>query len=480
MNNKRTLLTKTVKPNVVGFAGVGGCGTNIIEQMFTGMDPAEHPHVRGMAANSDWAQLGAYFDPEAIPAESHLVKWLQADDDKSPQLTVLPLGKTGMGAGMDPEAGRLATTEQETEIEEFFKECHAVFLTGGLGGGTGSGGLPVFAQIAERLEKPRLAIVTMPLAMEGEQKIEKAIEARKKLIALCPTITLYNQKIVTFNVGFQSAWTQINQSCPIPLLAFLREVVRTVARGMNFDLADLRTLLNTGRHIYHGHCVFPEDGEKAMDNVVRSLLNNPFQDERIVKKATRFLIWLRGPQWTMEDCDAIAAGLKAARSSPDTKCEIKWAPDFTATESWIGLLAAAEKGSDDEPQSEHNPVLGAEITHVPAGILAAGNGTSHIEESEIPTGLSVTANNDKFPINCVIDSKATVLMVSANIRDDWSDWRTLKSIMRPEMQYPDLEKTIRAIETETGNLVDPPSHLVSSAAFQSWRDRMERAAALRR
>ncbi|MBI5466860.1 MAG: cell division protein FtsZ, partial [Candidatus Kerfeldbacteria bacterium] len=140
-----------VKPDIETFAkikvvGVGGSGNAAINRMM------QH-RIRGIefvAVNTDAQAL----HHSAAPTKVHI-------------------GKTttrGLGAGMDPEQGRKAAEEDQDEIRELLKDADMVFITCGLGGGTGTGAAPLVAEIAKDLGALTVAVVTKPFSFEGVQR----------------------------------------------------------------------------------------------------------------------------------------------------------------------------------------------------------------------------------------------------------------------------------------------------------------------
>ena len=130
--------------------GVGGAGGNIINSMKeSGVEGVEFLNV-----NTDSQQL----------KHSKVEKTLQL----GPSCTM------GLGAGADPEMGKKSADEVAGEIEDYLEGAHMVFLTAGMGGGTGTGATPVVARIAKDLGILTVGVVTKPFEMEGKRKIKRA------------------------------------------------------------------------------------------------------------------------------------------------------------------------------------------------------------------------------------------------------------------------------------------------------------------
>ena len=167
-----------VKPEIetvakIKVVGVGGSGNSTITRMI-------NAHVRGV----DFIVLNT--DVQAL--------------HNNPAPTKLHIGKTvtrGLGAGMDPEVGRKAAEESKQEIQELLKDSDMVFITCGLGGGTGTGAAPVVAEIAKEIGALTVAVVTKPFAFEGKARMSIAERGWDELSQHVDTIiTIPNDRIL--------------------------------------------------------------------------------------------------------------------------------------------------------------------------------------------------------------------------------------------------------------------------------------------
>ncbi len=153
-------LTESIPHNaVIKVIGVGGGGGNAIEHMMS----ENIEGVEFVCANTDAQALR-----------------------KSNARTLLQLGEEitkGLGAGADPEIGRKAAEENRDRIREVLEGSDMVFITAGMGGGTGTGAAPVFAEIAKQLGILTVAVVTKPFAFEGRKRMEVAEQGIKALAA---------------------------------------------------------------------------------------------------------------------------------------------------------------------------------------------------------------------------------------------------------------------------------------------------------
>ncbi|MCW7752549.1 cell division protein FtsZ [Desulfobotulus sp. H1] len=160
---------KTAKIKVIG---VGGAGGNAINNMID----ANLQGVQFIAANTDAQALDISKAPVKIQLGSTLTE--------------------GLGAGANPSVGHEAATESEAEIREALKDSHMVFITAGLGGGTGTGAAPVVARIAKELGALTVAVASRPFSFEGKKRLRQAEEGLEELKNVADTvITIPNDRL---------------------------------------------------------------------------------------------------------------------------------------------------------------------------------------------------------------------------------------------------------------------------------------------
>jgi cell division protein FtsZ len=151
----------------------------------------------------------------------------------------------GLGAGMNPEVGRQSAEESREEITQALTGADMVFLTGGFGGGTGSGALPVIAEIAQDLGILTVAIVTKPFSFEGTQRSQIAQEALARLKDRVDTyITISNDKIfsvINKDTSLRKAFEAIDEVLKNAVLG-VTELIMTPGI-INVDFADIRTII---------------------------------------------------------------------------------------------------------------------------------------------------------------------------------------------------------------------------------------------
>ncbi|MGD9605197.1 MAG: cell division protein FtsZ [Bacilli bacterium] len=206
---------------VIKVVGIGGGGGNAVNRMIEN-------DVKGV-------------EFIVINTDAQVLRLAKAD-------TRLQIGKQltrGLGAGADPEIGQKAAEESEDEVREILRGSDMVFITAGMGGGTGTGAAPIVAKIAKELGCLTVGIVTKPFSFEGRKRQAQAIRGLEKLKPLVDTlIVVPNDKLLTM--------TDKNT----PMLEAFREVDNVLRRGVqgiaeivaipgliNVDFADVRTVM---------------------------------------------------------------------------------------------------------------------------------------------------------------------------------------------------------------------------------------------
>ncbi len=257
--------------------GVGGAGNNAVNRLIeSGLTSAEY-----IVVNTDNQAL----------ARSKAGKRIQI----GVQLT------KGLGAGADPAVGKAAAEENKAEIQECLKNTDLLFITAGMGGGTGTGAAPVIAKLAKEMKILTVAVVTLPFTFEAKRRMDNAMmgmeELRKSVDAI---ITIPNDKIrqvVPKGTSFQDA------------LKVADEVLRQGIRGIselivnpsliNLDFADVKTTLK-GRGIAHMG-IGAAKGEKRIFDAVRCAVGSPLLNTTIEGASSVILNVIGGPDLSLDE-----------------------------------------------------------------------------------------------------------------------------------------------------------------------------------
>jgi len=224
--------------------GIGGGGGSIVSELALKMNKLDF-----VVANTD---------VQALKKMPKKVKRFQFGQDLT----------NGFGAGMNPEIGRMAAENKKEEIKKLFEGQDVCILVASLGGGTGSGALPVFSKISKSLDCITYGIFTLPFEFEGEKKMEiskeSLEEAKQNLNAysIIPNERIF--RIVDKNAPLQSALSSINRELTENLQGLIEMIYSSGL--INIDFADLKTILSgRGKLVY-------------LNTIETQTLNNPKND----------------------------------------------------------------------------------------------------------------------------------------------------------------------------------------------------------
>lgn len=257
-------------PTIIKVIGVGGGGGNAINRMIS----SGLKKVNFVALNTD-------------------VQALQ----RSNAQTRIAIGKEltgGLGAGGQPEVGEKAAVESKEEIKKEIENADMVFITAGMGGGTGTGGAPVVAEIAKSCDVLTVAVVTMPFAFEGKKKYQLAEQGIEKLRKNVDTlIVIPNQHLL--NVVEQN--TPIKKAFILADSALLQAVqgisdLITEPGEINIDFADVKTVMKGKGDALIG-LGFGEGTDRAVEAAKQSI-NNPLLENASIEGAKAVLVNIAG------------------------------------------------------------------------------------------------------------------------------------------------------------------------------------------
>ena len=207
--------------------------------------------------------------------------------------TVLQLGggKTkGLGAGANPEVGRQAALEDRERIAELLRGSDMVFITAGMGGGTGTGGAPIVAEIARDLGVLTVAIVTKPFPFEGRKRMAVAIEGINELSRHVDSlITIPNEKLLSV-LGTSTSLLTAFEAANNVLLGAVQGIADLIIRpGMiNVDFADVRTVMSEMGMAMMG--TGSARGENRAREAAEAALRSPLLDDVNLQGARGILV----------------------------------------------------------------------------------------------------------------------------------------------------------------------------------------------
>ncbi len=262
-NHQIEVVPETSFKSIIKVIGIGGGGSNAVKHM-------DNLKIKGadlIICNTDSQALA-----------SNTVR------------TKIKLGEQGLGAGTDPEVGKQAAQESQEKIKAVLSnETKMVFITAGMGGGTGTGAAPVVAEIARDRDLLTVAVVSFPYNWEGKEKIQYARDGIEELKAYCDTVlVIMNDKISEHykDLAVKHAFAKADDV----LAKAVKSVVDVIAKpgDINTDFMDVKKVLtNAGQAMMSSALGKGEERAKA---AIVEALNSPLLNSQEIKGAKRILV----------------------------------------------------------------------------------------------------------------------------------------------------------------------------------------------
>ena len=297
-NEELMKLVDSLRVNI-SIVGCGGGGSNTIRRLYqAGIFGANLA-----AANTDARHLLLLNAPHKILLGRRLTR--------------------GLGAGAIPEVGSQAAEEAREDIRKFIEHSEIVFVTAGMGGGTGTGSAPVVAEIAKQNRSLVMAVVTLPFKSEGTVRMQNALRGLERLRAYADTtIVVPNDKLLEIvprlplDAAFRVA-DEVLAQC----IKGITEIV-TKPGLVNIDFSDIRTIMGQGgvAMIGMGESTAPKD--ERVEDALRQALSSPLLGDIDIKEAKGALIRVvGGPDMTLKEAQRV---VEAASSMMGPTARIIW------------------------------------------------------------------------------------------------------------------------------------------------------------
>jgi cell division protein FtsZ len=276
--------------------GCGGAGTNTISRCLEG-------DIRGgdyIAINTDAQHLLQTHASRKVLIGRHLTK--------------------GLGAGSVPKIGEEAARESEQDLREAIGHSDMVFITCGLGGGTGTGSAPVVAQLAKETGALTIGVVTLPFSVEGLIRMDNAEIGLKKLRDTCDTvIVIPNDKLldVVPNLSLNAAFKVADEV----LMRSIKGITEMITKPglVNLDFADLKTVMKRGGVAMIG--LGEAEGENKAVNAVVEALNSPLLEVDISEATGALVNVTGGEDMTIAEAERV---VEEIYSRVDPNARIIW------------------------------------------------------------------------------------------------------------------------------------------------------------
>ena len=314
-------------PAKIKVIGVGGAGCNAINTMISDF---QIEGVEFIAVNTDEQVLKQSLAPKKVQIGAKLTK--------------------GLGAGGNPEIGQKAAQESIEEIQELVADADMVFITGGMGGGTGTGAIPVIAEVAKTAGALTVTVVTKPFSFEGKKRAEYAQEGIAKLKGATDTLMVIpNDKLFEIadkNLTFKEALKLADS-----VLANAIESISTLITKtglINLDFADVKNILKDAGTAMLG--MGSASGENRATEAAKQAINSPLL-EMSIDGAKGILINIQGSESSLTLQD-IREATELITSFADPNANIKFGAVFDETLGENIKIVVIAAGFPDEPTTD--------------------------------------------------------------------------------------------------------------------------------
>jgi cell division protein FtsZ len=289
------LLEKMAPNAVIKVIGVGGGGGNAVAHMVSGnVDGVEF-----ITANTDAQAIKNCGAKLQLQLGGNVTK--------------------GLGAGANPEVGRQAALEDRERIMDALAGADMVFITAGMGGGTGTGAAPVVAQLAKEMGILTVAVVTKPFPFEGRRRMQVALKGIEELSHHCDSlITIPNEKLITV-LGRNATMVQAFRAANDVLLGAVQGIADLIVRPglINVDFADVRTVMAEMGLAMMG--TGTARGDDRAQAAAESAIQNPLLDDVNLSGANGILVNITaGPDFTMAEFDEVGRTIEGFASEDAT------------------------------------------------------------------------------------------------------------------------------------------------------------------
>ncbi len=262
----------------------------------------------------------------------------------------------GLGAGAKPEVGEKAAQEDIEEIRNLLDKTNMVFITAGMGGGTGTGAAPIFAKAAKEIGALTVAVVTIPFDFEGKRRIEIAYQGINKLKEHVDTMLVISNsrifKVIERKAGVKQAFHKIDE--------VLKQAVQGISSIItevgiiNVDFADVRTVLSNRGEAIMGIGI--GQGDNRSIDAARCALENPLIENSSFKNAGAMLVnIIGGPDFGMVEYDEAAKTI-AEYCRPDAEIIIGLNVDDNLKDKVRIIIIATDFTSSNTKEKENIPI----------------------------------------------------------------------------------------------------------------------------
>ncbi len=342
---------------IIKVIGVGGGGGNAVNRMMSAIDAAD---VEFINVNTDTQILIKSSAPTKIAIGDRITK--------------------GHGAGANPELGEKAADESIEEITEAIKGADMVFITAGMGGGTGTGAAPVIAKVAKSLDILTVAVVTKPFLFEGKRRMTQAEMGIEKLSEIVDALIvipnerlkLLTDKKITFANAFQEADDVLRKG-----VQSICELI-TIEGVINLDFADVSSVMSNAGLAHMG--VGSAKGKDKAEQAAKMAMSSPLLETNISGAKGIVVQIISSPDIGLDEIDS-AVAMITSEAQPDANIIFGAAFDSSLEDEMRITLIATGFDADKKNADVRRQMQQAEAAQkAPAAETAKDSSNSDIDD----------------------------------------------------------------------------------------------------
>ena len=378
----------SLKPKISVF-GVGGAGGNALNNMIK----SKLEGVFFVAANTDAQTLSSSPADAKIQLGVNLTK--------------------GLGAGSEPESGKNAAEENIEDVTKYLKNNNMIFITAGMGGGTGTGAAPVIAKVAKELGILTVGVVTKPFDFEGKYRMETAkdgIEELKKYVdtlIIIPNQNLF--RIANEKTTFESAFKMADDV----LHAGVRGITDLITMPglVNLDFADIKTIMTKMGKAMMG--TGEAEGENRAEEACKDAISNPLLDDISINGAKGVLVNITGG--TDMTLFEVNTAINIIRNQVDENANIIFGSAFNESMKNKIRISVVATGIEDPANNKKEKIISIQKDHKEQNNDLLNLKAIHQKESEIDSNLM---KNNKINNDILDDSISKVNLDNIPIEEN--------------------------------------------------------------
>jgi cell division protein FtsZ len=405
----------TEKSSIIKVIGVGGGGSNAVNYMF-------NQHIEGVnfvICNTDAQALAISGVPNRI------------------QLG--PLLTQGLGAGANPEIGRQATEESLEEVRRILEvNTKMVFITAGMGGGTGTGGAPIIAKICKEMGILTVGIVTTPFAYEGKKRLQQAEEGIRQLRTQVDTLLIISNDKLRHQFGNLKMREAFEKADNVLATAArcITDVINSTGQ-INVDFADVCTVMRNGGRAILGHALVA--GQNRAQLALEEALSSPLLSDNDILGAKWILINInsaRGEhEYTMDEVEIIQQ-LLLTRAGENTDVILGMGYDDNLGDKLAITLIAT--GFEHKDGITPAALARAKVQEEEKIVMVLGQP----EPINVPTPPVLQADP---PVETPTETPTAEVVVVASVESTFTEQETIATDLMPKLVE---EQPAQLVETE--------------------------------